>query len=62
MATEDVSAPTGLQVPDPDCAIGGTADEGVFACSESPDAALVSFEGEEEVACQGRVHVDGVVV
>ena len=62
MATKDVSAPTGFQVPDPDCAIGGSADEGVFACCESPDAAFVSFEGEKGVACQGRVYVDGVVV
>lgn len=62
MSTKDVCAPAGGEVPDADGAVCGTADEGVFACGECPDAAFVAYEGEEELACEGRVDVDGVVV
>jgi hypothetical protein len=54
VAAKDVCASAGCEIPDSDGAIGGAADEGVFACGEGPDAAFVAFEGEEEVACKGE--------
>lgn len=62
MPSEDVCAPPSCEIPDSHRPIGGSADERVFACCEGPNAAFVAFEGEEEVACEGRVDMDGVVV
>lgn len=71
MPTKHMCALARGEIPNADSAIGGARDERVggmggrrrvWAHSKGPDAALVSFKTEEQLARGGRVDVDLMVV
>ena len=62
MPTKDMCTSTSGKIPYADGAICGTTDKGVFGSCQRPYATVVALERAQELASDGRVYMDGMIV
>jgi hypothetical protein len=62
MPTKDMRTSTSGEIPYPDGAICGATDKGVFGSCQGPNTTIVALEGAQELACDRRIYMDGMVV